>query len=184
MSSEARGWIAAVIEFWFGELNPRDWWEKRMVVDQTIARRFAALHDRLSREASPYAYPTAEGMLAATIVLDQFSRHLYRGDPRSFASDPLALAIASRAVDEGYDRLLPPVRRRFLYMPFEHAEDRAAQARSVELLGTIGEEEKHYAELHKVIIDRFGRFPHRNAILGRTTTPEEAAFLKGPNSSF
>lgn len=187
MAQDSRTWVGDVLRFWFEELTPEDWWRKRPVVDETIARRFFALHDRLSQEAAPWSFVTAQSMLAAVIALDQFPRHLFRGDGRSFASDPLAMAIAARAVDGGFDWQLPPERRRFLYMPYEHSEDRFVQARSVELFASLGSayaEQHHYAVLHKVIIDRFGRFPHRNAQLGRASTPEEVAFLAGPNSSF
>jgi uncharacterized protein (DUF924 family) len=174
-----------VLKFWFNELRERDWWEKKPTVDQKVARRFLPLHDRLHREASPYAYVTAAERLAAVIALDQFPRHLFRGDRRSFASDPLALSIALNAIDGGFDRQLDVRRRRFLYLPLEHSEDRSVQARSVQLFANLDDAEAlDYAVQHKVIIDRFGRFPHRNAVLGRKSTKDEIAFLKGPKSSF
>lgn len=183
--SESRGWIKDVNRFWFEELHPDDWWTKSTRVDQAIIRRFGPLHDRLSREATAGSFTTADGFLAAVLVLDQFSRHIWRGHPRAFAQDDLALEIATRAIEDGFDRQAPVVRRRFFYLPYEHSEDRAVQRVSIALFATLGERDaEHYAYLHKVIIDRFGRFPHRNRILGRETTPEEAEFLKGPNSSF
>lgn len=181
------GFVDEVLGFWFAELEPRDWWEKRPSVDIAIARRFASLHDRLSREAAPTHYVRAREFLAATIVLDQFSRHLYRDDRRSFTQDPLALAIAGAAVGGGFDRQLEPDHRRFLYLPYEHSEDRDIQARSVVLFARLGSDHADsldYAWRHKVIVDRFGRFPHRNKVLGRATTPEESAFLQQPGSSF
>lgn len=185
--SNPLGFVESVLHFWFHELRPDDWWEKRPAVDIEIARRFASLHDRLTREASPQVYVSARQHLAAVIVLDQFSRHLYRNDPRSFAQDPLALAIATAAIDGGFDRQLAPDLRRFLYLPFEHAESRQVQARSVELFAGLGSshaQSLEYAWRHKEIVDRFGRFPHRNKVLGRSTTPEESAFLQQPGSSF
>ena len=122
--------------------------------------------------------------LAATIVLDQFSRNMFRGTPAAFASDPKALAIAQASVARGFDADLPEKRRQFFYLPFEHSEDAAVQARSVTLFATLGEGYLRWAQAHKVIVDRFGRFPHRNAVLGRVSTPEEIAFLQEPNSSF
>lgn len=178
-------WQRDVLRFWFDELDERDWWEKNPLVDQTVRRRFGPLHDRLSREATPYSFVSVDEALASVIALDQFPRHIHRGDPRAFASDPLALAIALRAIEDGFDRQLSPRRRHFLYLPLEHSEDRAIQARSVALYAAIGEAEEHdYAVRHKVIIDRFGRFPHRNAVLGRPSTAEEIAFLKQPGSGF
>jgi len=126
----------------------------------------------------------ARTALAATIVLDQFSRNMFRGTPAAFAADAQALAIAEAAIARGFDVGLPPERRQFFYLPFEHAEDPGLQARCVELFTPLGEEAVRWAMAHKVIIDRFGRFPHRNAILGRASTPEEIEFLRGPNSSF
>ena len=177
--------LNAVLRFWFHDLRERDWWEKNPFVDQQVARRFLPLHDRLHREASPHAYVTAEQKLAAVITLDQFPRHLFRGDPRSFASDPVALSIALRAVDDGFDRQLDVRRRRFLYLPLEHSEDQKVQERSVKLFANLDDTEAlDYAIQHQVIIDRFGRFPHRNAVLGRKSTKDEIVFLKGPKSSF
>ena len=128
---------------------------------------------------------TARGMLAAVIALDQFPRNLYRGDPRAFAADPAALALATEAVERGLDRAMSIDERKFLYLPFEHSEDPAVQARSVELFAALEDEDTlGYALRHKEIIDRFGRFPHRNEVLGRESTPEEIEFLKEPDSSF
>ncbi|MEZ5925599.1 MAG: DUF924 family protein [Hyphomicrobiaceae bacterium] len=180
-----KSWIGDVLHFWFAERTPKDWFEKSWTVDLMIRDRFRWLHAQLAQQVPPDVLDTADGALAAILVLDQFSRHLYRGDGRAFASDPQALAIASLAVDRGYDRRLSSERRQFLYLPFEHSEDRSVQARSMALFGELGVPENlHYAWLHKVIIDRFGRFPHRNAALGRASTPEEIAFLSEPNSSF
>ncbi|MEZ5775371.1 MAG: DUF924 family protein [Hyphomicrobiaceae bacterium] len=183
--STVHGWTRDVLDFWFGELSQEDWWKKSDRTDRAVVTRFKTLVERLMREASPGAFVRAEEMLAAVIALDQFPRHIWRGDPRAFAADPLAFAIAEWAVEHGFDRELDVRRRRFLYMPYEHSEDPAAQARAIELFAGLDDPDAlHYAHLHKVIIDRFGRFPHRNAVLGRIPTPEEIEFLKGPNSSF
>jgi uncharacterized protein (DUF924 family) len=178
-------WITDVLQFWFVERTPKDWFEKSWTVDLMIRDRFRGLHDRLAQQVPPDVLDRPEGALAAILVLDQFSRHLFRADGRAFAADPQALRIANLAVDRGFDRLLPNSKRQFVYLPFEHSEDRAVQERSMQLFAEMGElENLHYALLHKVIIDRFGRFPHRNAALGRISTPEESAFLSSPGSSF
>ena len=125
------------------------------------------------------------GRLAAVIVLDQFPRNMYRGASRAFAADGAALSLAKEALMRGFDRELSIDERKFLYMPFEHSENPAEQARSMELFGTLESElDLDYARRHKEIIDRFGRFPHRNAVLGRISTPEEIEFIKEPGSSF
>ena len=127
----------------------------------------------------------ANKALAAVIVLDQFSRNMFRATPGAFANDAKALAIAQKAIAEGFAGALSGDERLFLYLPFEHQENVDAQARSVELISALGDPElTKYAQAHKDIIDRFGRFPHRNAILGRTSTAEELEFLKGQGSSF
>ena len=178
-------WIGDVLHFWFVERTPTDWFEKSWTVDLMIRDRFRWVHEHLAQQVPPDVLDRSEGALAAILVLDQFSRHLFRGDPRAFAQDPQALAIAKLSVDRGFDRGMPPEKRQFAYLPFEHSEDRAVQERSMHLFGELGVPENlHYAWLHKVIIDRFGRFPHRNATLGRVSTPEEIAFLNEPNSSF
>ncbi len=122
--------------------------------------------------------------LALVVVLDQFSRNMFRGTPRAFAGDPAALAAATVALERGFDRLLSPAERIFMYLPFEHAEDLAAQHRSLALFEALDPNDLEYARRHHEIIARFGRFPHRNAVLGRESTPEEIEFLKGPGSSF
>ena len=138
---------------------------------------------------------SARGALAVVILLDQFSRNMFRGTPRAFAQDPLALAICNSAVDTGMDEELSPLERSFLYLPMEHSEDLAVQERSVRCFGALLErcaaadrdlfaEFLDYAEQHRRIVARFGRFPHRNAVLGRPSTPEELRFLEAPGSSF
>jgi uncharacterized protein (DUF924 family) len=178
------GWAADVLAFWFVECTPAQWFKRDDAFDEALRARFANLHAAVAATPIEVCVADAETALAATIVLDQFSRNMFRGTPAAFASDVKALAIAEAAVRLSFDQGLPEVRRQFLYLPFEHAEDVAAQARSVELFAQLGPEALRWAEAHKVIIDRFGRFPHRNETLGRVSTPEEIAFLREPNSSF
>ena len=177
--------IEEVLGFWFEELTPDDWFGGGDEVDERIRERFLDLHEAL-RERVPESWrATARGMLAAVITLDQFPRNLYRGDPRAFAADGVALGLAEEALARGLDRGMPNDERKFFYLPFEHSEEPAVQARSVALFATLENEESlGYALRHQEIIDRFGRFPHRNAALGRESTPEEIEFLKEPDSSF
>lgn len=178
-------WIGDVLDFWFRELGPEDWYKKDDAIDATIRKRFGALYEALARTKSVDVPTSARVALATVIVLDQFPRNMFRSSPKSFASDAHALTIAQSAIARGLDRELPAGERQFLYMPFQHSEDRGVQARSVELFANLGDVEVlRFAELHKAIIDRFRRFPHRNAVLGRAATPEEIAFLSEPDSSF
>ena len=174
-----------VLRFWFGgEDEPREaWFRKDEEFDREIRDRFEGLYEDAASGALDGWRESAEGALALVIALDQFPRNMFRGDPRSYATDEKARETARYAVDRAFDRELPPVRRTFLYMPFMHSEDLEDQRRSVALFEGTGEAER-YAVRHKEIVERFGRFPHRNAVLGRTTTPEEAEFLKEPGSSF
>ena len=177
-------WVGDVLRFWFDEITRDDWFGKSDALDARIRDRFLVLHARLLAEdgASPQ---TPRGMLAAVVVLDQFSRHLFRHGVRAYATDPTARRIARSAIDQGFDAAMTVVEKQFLYMPFQHSEDPVDQRRSVDLIQALGDAEMtRYAIAHRVIIDRFGRFPHRNAILGRPSTPEEIEFLKSPMSSF
>lgn len=177
--------IDEVLGFWFGELTRDDWFGGGEAVDARVRERFLALHEALRVRVPASWRAGARGMLAAVIALDQFPRHLYRGDRRAFAADAAALGLAREAVERGLDRGMSKDERKFLYLPFEHSEDPAEQARSVELYAAIDDANTlEYAMRHKEIIDRFGRFPHRNAALGRESTPEEIEFLKEPDSSF
>lgn len=178
-------WHEAVLEFWFGELKPEDWFRKSEALDARIVERFLALYEELAAAPVEALYGPARRVLAAVIVLDQFPRNMFRGSPRSFESDGLALALAARAAADGTDQELSIAERKFLYMPYQHSEDAAVQARSVALFAALGDENTlDYAHRHKDIIDRFGRFPHRNDVLGRPSSDEELAFLKEPGSSF
>jgi uncharacterized protein (DUF924 family) len=181
-----------VLAFWFGRgadygQRHKRWFEKDPAFDAEITRRFLLQHEALAR--SPAWLDDARACLARIVVLDQFPRNMFRGTRRAFATDALALEAARHAVAHGFDRGLLPVERLFVYLPFEHSEVLADQDRSCELtraLDTYPETNDvyRYALLHRDIIVRFGRFPHRNAILGRASTPEELEFLRGPGSSF
>ena len=177
--------IDEVLRFWFAELSPEDWFGGGEAVDERVRERFLDLHENL-RDGVPAAWrATPRGMLAAVIALDQFPRNMYRGDSRAFAADATALALAREAIARGFDRTMTDDQRKFLYLPFEHSEDPSVQARSVELFAALEDEETTgYAIRHKEIIDRFGRFPHRNVALGRESTLEELEFLNEPDSSF
>lgn len=183
---------ALVREFWYTELTPKDHYTKSDEIDAKIHDRFLSAHTMLVDElgSSPAAgghawTQNALDTLAAIIVLDQFSRNLFRDTPASFGSDNLALGLAKMCVDKGWDAEIEGSKRSFFYLPFMHSENAADQARCVTLFKALGSEEGvDFAQRHQVIIDRFGRFPHRNAILGRDSTAEEIEFLEGPNSSF
>lgn len=172
-------WIDTVNRLWFEELDPKDWFSARPEIDEMIRERFADLHAALKREPPDATQLSAEGHVAAVIVFDQFSRNLFRGSAETYATDDLALALAMHAVERGFDASVSSRQRQFLYMPFMHSEDRAMQVRSVELFRANGDSDPlGYAEHHRGIVDRFGRFPHRNEILGRTSTEAERNFLK------
>ncbi len=178
-------WADEVLDFWFRELDRKAWFEKSDATDTLVRNRFLALHEKLAREVKPPSNLPPRAMLAAVIVFDQFPRNMFRGTPRAFATDPLALALARHMVDAGLDRDLSKDERMFLYLPFEHSEQAAEQSRCCALFALLEDAELvRYAYAHKDIIDRFGRFPHRNAILGRASTPGEIEFLKQPGSSF
>ena len=170
-----------VLRFWFGQ-DPKRWFEKNATFDAEIRARFLGLYEALSSNQD-WLSP-ARDCLARILVLDQFPRNMFRGTPRAFAADPLALAAAKHAVAQGYDRDLLAVEKQFVYLPFEHSESLADQQRACELMRPLGEDLYDWAIRHQRIIERFGRFPHRNEILGRKSTPEEIEFLKQPGSGF
>lgn len=174
-----------VLRFWFDDIAPEQWWRADPALDATIAERFGVLLGQAARGDLHGWRSTARGRLAEVIVLDQFSRNLYRDDARAFAQDVMALALAQEAVAVGADALLLPVERSFLYMPYMHSESAAVHVEAERLYRANGIENNLRFELrHKAIVDRFGRYPHRNTVLGRTSTAEESAFLKEPGSSF
>lgn len=176
-----------VLDFWFGTgaehgKSHKRWFVKSEEFDRDIRERFLGLHATLSRDDSWNEEPRS--CLARIVVLDQFPRNMFRGTARAFATDAPALAAARLAVARGWDRGMPEVEKLFVYLPFEHSESLADQDRCCELMQGMAAELVDYAERHRAIIRRFGRFPHRNAILGRASTPEEIAFLKTPGSGF
>jgi uncharacterized protein (DUF924 family) len=175
---------AEVIEFWFSELSQNDWWKKDPGLDRQIAQRFGGVHAAAARSELFHWRMSAEGRLAEVLVLDQFSRNIFRDTPAAFASDPLALALAQEAVSHGFDKNLPARQRVFLYMPYMHSESRAVHVEAERLFKTLDKFYLDYEQKHRAIIERFGRYPHRNQILGRESTPEEVEFLQQPGSSF
>ena len=174
-----------VLNFWFDELEPKQWWIKDADLDRLITDRFADLH-RLASSGELYTWrEQAQGRLAEIIILDQFSRNMFRGSPLSFACDAQALALAQEAVSVGADKLLTQIERNFLYMPFMHSESPLIHEVALELFRNNGIEGSYEYEVrHKEIIDKFGRYPHRNAVLGRKSTAAEIEFLKQPGSGF
>lgn len=174
-----------VIDFWFEELSPKQWFMGGDELDRLIAQRFSDLHKQASQCELVDWRQSPQGRLAEIIVLDQFSRNLYRESAQAFSSDPLALALAQEAISLGLDKQLSQQQRTFLYMPFMHSESLVIHQRAVELFKENGiEGNLEFEYKHKVIIEQFGRYPHRNDVLGRQSTPEEHAFLLQPGSSF
>lgn len=168
---------AEVIAFW-REAGPERWFEKNEVFDEAVRARFLALHERAAAGELKDWENSAEGTLALLLLFDQFPRNMFRGTARAFATDELARAIAAGALLKGFDAQVPSDLRTFLYLPFEHSEDMADQERGLALYTAAGDQDDlKWAQIHADIIRRFGRFPHRNAALGRGTTPEEQAFL-------
>jgi uncharacterized protein (DUF924 family) len=178
-------WVADVLKFWFEETRPEQWFKKDPDFDALIRRRFLALHEVLAASTNEALFADAHTALAAVIVFDQMPRNMFRNSARAFATDRQAFWVAQAAIAKGFDEGLTKDQRTFLYLPFEHAEDAKAQEQCVALMGTLGDADLvKWAEAHKAIIDRFGRFPHRNDVLGRQSTPQEVEFLKQPGSSF
>jgi uncharacterized protein (DUF924 family) len=173
-----------ILNFWFGELSRKDWFRKDEALDSTIASRFGTIYHELCSGIPASWLDTPEGILAAILVLDQFPRNMFRSDARCFATDAEALALAKRAIAEGIDVKLTLKQRAFVYMPFQHSEDEDDQTRAVALFTMLGNPlNLDFALRHQAVVDRFGRFPHRNSLLGRVSTEEEQAFLAKPGSS-
>jgi uncharacterized protein (DUF924 family) len=169
----------AVLDFWFKDATPADWFRKSDDFDEKVRTRFGALYERVALGDTVGWRASPEGRLAEIIVLDQFPRNMFRNSPKSFATDGKALELAREAVALGIDKKLSAKERHFLYMPYMHSESRDAHRTAVWLfLRSMNWEALRYEWEHKKIIDRFGRYPHRNAILGRESTPEELEFLK------
>jgi uncharacterized protein (DUF924 family) len=182
-----------VLDFWFGpapDAARPEWFRKDEAFDATIRARFGAMVEAAVQGAHRDWDATPSGALARVLLLDQFARNIHRGTPRAFAGDALALEAARAMQQRADDRALAPLQRVFAYLPFEHAEDAAAQRESVRLFEALAREHPgtadfaDYARRHAVVIERFGRFPHRNAVLGRASSEEESEFLRQPGSSF
>ncbi len=188
--------VGGILDFWFGRENEPGygefrnvWFQKDEDFDREVQTRFHEDYERAANGELDGWRDEARSALALVILLDQFPRNMFRGDGRTHATDAKALETAEYAIDRALDRELPAFQRMFLYMPFMHSEDVETQRRSVELFERLAAEDgapdlTSYAVGHRDIVERFGRFPHRNAILGRETTPEEAEFLTQPGSSF
>lgn len=191
--------VQSVLTFWFGEPGSpessysqrrRLWFLKSEETDETIRQEFMPLYVQAATGELDSWDTDAESCLALLLILDQFPRHMFRDMPRAFATDAKALAIAKYAVNRGMDEALSPVQRLFMYLPIEHSENLEDQHRSVALIETIKnldadlEDAYDYALRHRDVIQRFGRFPHRNDVLGRESTPEELEFLQQPGSRF
>ena len=180
-----------ILAFWFrpvADVERSEWFRKDEAFDQEVRARFGDVIEATLDGAHAQWSATPRGSLARVIVLDQFTRNAFRDTPRAFAGDAQALATAEAAIARTFDASLALLERWFLYMPFEHSESRDTQSRSLELFGALARDglpdPLHWAQRHHDIVARFGRFPHRNGILGRASTPEEEAFLREPGSRF
>jgi uncharacterized protein (DUF924 family) len=188
--------VQEILEFWFGKpdepeygKNRKVWFTKNPKFDQEVRSRFLSVYQQAAAGQLDDWKTSPLGCLALIILLDQFPRNMFRGQPQAFATDSQALAYAQHAVAQGFDKLLLPIQRLFVYMPFEHSENLEHQRQCVELFSALKDNPEcasgvDYAHRHLKVIARFGRFPHRNEILGRETTAEEAEFLQQPGSSF
>lgn len=174
-----------VLRFWFEETESKMWWVSDVDFDTRIRSRFSSTLEQAAAGELDGWRRTPRGRLAEILVLDQFSRNIHRDTPLAFARDPVALVLSQEAIAAGVEGSLSPIERAFLYMPFMHSESRLIHERAELLFRENGLPESHAFEMkHKAIIDRFGRYPHRNWILGRASTAEETEFLKQPGSSF
>lgn len=176
-----------VLRFWFEETSPPQWFQKNDGFDAEVRARFLTTYEMAVRGLCDEWQRQAEGTLALCIVLDQFPRNMFRGTPKAFQSDAQALLIARLAIGKGFDQILQPVKRRFLYLPFEHSENLEDQKKSVCLFMSMKDDDPmgyEYALKHLEVIEKFGRFPHRNALLGRDSTAEELQYLSLPGAGF
>jgi uncharacterized protein (DUF924 family) len=173
-----------ILTFWFDEITPKQWWAVDPAFDALLRERFGPLLTRAAQGELFGWRAEPEGRLAEIIVLDQFSRNIHRGTPRAFAQDPMALALAQEAVAAGVLPDIRPAGRAFLLMPYMHSESALIHLQAEFLFGQHAPANLDFERKHKAIIDRFGRYPHRNAILGRESTDEEREFLTQPGSSF
>jgi uncharacterized protein (DUF924 family) len=174
-----------ILKYWFEEIDKSLWWSKDDKFDQLIIERFSEVHSRaVSCELFEWR-KTAEGRLAEIIILDQFSRNMFRDTPLAFAKDSLALVLSQEAISVGADKELSPIQRSFIYMPFMHSESLRIHEVAIDLYQKNGiQSNLDFARKHKEIIEKFGRYPHRNRILGRVSTEEEIEFLKQPGAWF
>lgn len=184
--------IDEILDFWFAQGQEAEYAQRRRVwfakdpnFDQAIRNRFQADYEQAAAERLKDWKENAQGCLALILLLDQFPRNMFRGAAQSFATDDQALKVAQHAIAHGFDQALPSIRRMFIYLPFEHSENLEHQQQSVQLAQKLQiEDVTAYAIKHKAVIERFGRFPHRNKILGRLNTAAEEEFLQQPGSSF
>lgn len=177
--------LGEVLRFWFEELTMEDWFSGDRNLDATITERFADLHTRVAAGEFWKHRTTPQSYLAEVIVLDQFSRNMYRDTPQAFAYDGQALTLAQHATAANFDNQLSESERMFLYMPFMHSESAVIHTEALKLFEALGNKEAlKYEKIHKDIIDRFGRYPHRNETLGRESTPEEADYLEHNHEDF
>ncbi|OIQ18971.1 MAG: hypothetical protein BM556_06715 [Bacteriovorax sp. MedPE-SWde] len=175
----------SILDFWFKELTPQQWWAKDPKLDTDIKRQFQKIHEDAKNCKLSHWRESPKGSLAEIIILDQFSRNIFRDTPQSFSCDPLALGLAQVAIEKGFDKQLSLQERAFLYLPYMHSESLQIHNEAISLFSAKGLESNLEFEMkHHTIIEKFGRYPHRNKILGRESTLEEEEFLKGPNSSF
>jgi len=185
LTADHSGWPAEVIAFWFETLGPEVWFIKDVSLDQKITAKCQSLYAALFDDRNNLTATTAQDTLATIIVLDQFPRNMFRDTPQAFASDEVALRLAEEAIARGLDKQLDAVACQFLYMPFQHSEEAHVQTRSVKLYETLDlDGALNFARRHKWVIERFGRFPHRNLSLGRTSTKDEVDYLDQPGSGF
>ena len=174
-----------IINFWFEKIKPENWWKKDEDFDRAIRHRFLDVYERAAKCELFEWRQDALGWLAEIIVLDQFPRNMFRGTPQAFSTDPMAVILVQEAVANQVDNELTEIQKCFLYLELEFCEARLIHETAVDLFSQPGlENSLDFEKKHKAIIDRFGRYPHRNAILGRVSTDEEVDFLNGPESSF
>ena len=179
VASSEPTWVGPVLDFWFREIDSQLWFVTNDALDERIRQSFLELHGHIAR-SDAREFASARTLLAAIIVMDQFSRNMFRGTPRAFSADPLARRLAERLIGDRLDLAMTHAERHFVYLPFEHSEDLEHQALAVRLIEPLGDASwTNYARMHQATIMRFGRFPHRNQILGRTCTDDEVAFLAG-----
>ncbi len=176
-----------ILAFWFEETQPAQWFQVNPDFDQALRDRFEDEYDKAFRGILDDWKRDSDGCLALCLLLDQFPRNMYRGTPRAFATDGRALVISKFALAKGFDQVLAPIKRRFLYLPFEHSENLNDQRKAAELFEKIKKDDPlgyDYAMRHLKVIEQFGRFPHRNKILGRMNTPEEEEYLAQSGAGF